>query len=395
MPIVPITTRFGVRCWIVVQPTRLPLICFPPVMLTSHCAIRLNRTLAALTCAFALLTTNADAETHADVNAVDSSHAEPIELLSAPDSTSISDSSSITAEATSTEQAKDRFWLVNTRGMSSDTCRANLQNPNFRFRRMYCGRPSEPTTLDDYVARLGEGRRVVMYVHGNRLDHCDAVKRSNIIYRNIRCRCGDGPIDWVLFSWPASKQGTLIHDFREKAGRTDAQGLYLAWLLRKHVDGSMPTALIGYSFGARVVTGSLHALAGGRLGGRKLPGEAVVGANFDAGLVAPALESHWMEPRGYHGRATKNLDRLVVLYNRRDAVLKRYWLLDRVRSNVALGYSGPKAFGPRADGSRLSVRARDCARFVGLQHDEVDYYTSPCGAGRDMANLIHDTTITH
>ena len=90
--------------------------------------------------------------------------------------------------------------------------------------------------------------------------------------------------------------------------------------------------------------------------------------------MAPAIERNWLLPSGYHGKATRNLDRLVLMYNHRDSVLKRYWLIDRMRSSVALGYSGPRAFGPRFDGSRLPVVARDFARVIGTHHDELDYY---------------------
>ncbi len=295
----------------------------------------------------------------------------------------------------STGQHGDRLWLISTRRLTSEACRADLDHPAMSFMRLYCGAPCQKSSVDEYLQTVGRQRSLVVYVHGNRLDSKDAIARSFSIYRQVRARLCGGPVDWVLFSWPSAKQGALIRDFREKAERTDAQGLYLGWLLRKHAEASLPTALIGYSFGARVVTGSLHAMAGGKLGGRRLPGPAVEGANFDAGLVAPAIESNWMTRCGYHGRATKNLDRLVVLFNHRDAVLKRYWLLDRVRGSVALGYSGPRSFGPRADGSRISLRARDCAPFVGLRHDEVDYYTSRCSAGAEMASLIHDIDITH
>jgi hypothetical protein len=202
-------------------------------------------------------------------------------------------------------------------------------------------------------------------------------------------------VDWVIWNWPSEKSGLLVQDFRRKAMRTDGQGLYLSWLLQRHAESGVPTALIGYSFGARVITGALHALAGGRLGGRVLPGAPTTGMAFDAGLVAPAIEDDWMARRGKHGLATKNLDRLVLLYNRRDAVLKRYWLLDRVRGAMALGYTGPRSFAPRVDGSRLPVRARDCSPSVGTKHSELDYYGGNCRAGAEMAAMINDIKVTH
>ena len=87
--------------------------------------------------------------------------------------------------------------------------------------------------------------------------------------------------------------------------------------------------------------------------------------------------------------------KLVVLYNHRDAVLRRYWLLDRVRGALAMGYSGPRTFAPRADGSSILLRTRDCAPYVGIQHSEMDYYQKACRAGTEMAALIDDAATTN
>ncbi len=291
-------------------------------------------------------------------------------------------------------QDSDRLWVINTRHMSSNAACADLEAPDFRVVTIdICGNRSE-STFDEYLVARADGRRTIVYVHGNRMDVNDAIARGLSVYQGVSRYRDAQPVDWVIFSWPSEKEGILAHDVRVKADRTDAQGLYLAWLLRRHHELGTPTSLIGYSFGGRVVTGSLHALAGGSLGGRALPGPATVGMNVDAGLVAPAIESNWMNHGGYHSLATQNLDDLVLLYNQRDAVLKRYWLIDRVRGQLALGYTGPQSFAPRFDGSQLSVKSRDCSSFVGLQHSEMDYYLPPCRAGLGLANLIDDVPVS-
>jgi hypothetical protein len=292
---------------------------------------------------------------------------------------------------TSMPEVADRFWMISTRSLTSSTCNVNLESPELRIHRLDCrGKPS-PTTLDEYLDALTPERQVVVYVHGNRMASNQVVHRSFSVYRNI-IRCKEKrPMDWVIWSWPSSKQGTLIHDARRKASRTDAQGLYLAWLLRKQIKQADSTKMIGFSFGSRVITGALHSLAGGKLGGRLLPGSPTTGATVDVGLVAPAIDTYWLSEKGYHAMATKNLDRLALLYNRRDAVLKRYWLLNKVRGRVALGYTGPRSFAPRADGTELPVVARDYSSYIGLRHDELDYYTKSRHAANIMADLINDT----
>ncbi len=285
----------------------------------------------------------------------------------------------------------ERIWLVSTRGLPFDVPCANLENPKLRVYRLNpCG-DSTPVSLKMFESMLSPSRPLVVYVHGNLIDKQAAAKRGLDVYRAIRSCRRQEPVDWVIWSWPSSFEGCrLIKDFRRKADRTDAQGLYLAWFLRRQVQSSMQISMIGYSFGSRVISGSLHALAGGSLDGRRLGGSVVTGAKIYAGWIAPAMESTWMCPNGYHGRATKNLQELLILYSRRDAILKRYWLIDRVRNSVALGYSGPQGFGPRADGTPLPVRSRDCAGAVGIRHDELEYYEQcQCNATAEMARLIN------
>ncbi len=285
--------------------------------------------------------------------------------------------------------SSDRYWLISTRHITSTACRANLQNPNLRISRLNrCGRVT-PSSLDEYLATFDPSRPRVIYVHGNRRSAPLAIERGLDVARELESnRCGQVPMDFVIWSWQSDRETFAITDARIKAERTDAQGLYLAWLLHRHVDAAQPTALIGFSFGGRIVTGSLHALAGGTIGRRRLSEEPVMAANLDVGLLAPAIQSDWLMPHGYHRLATQNMNRLVLLYNQRDAILKNYWLLSRIRGTRALGYTGPTRFAPRYDGSPLPVRSRDCSPTVGKAHSEEDYYKRSCFAGREMATLL-------
>ena len=290
---------------------------------------------------------------------------------------------------------RDRFWLINTRHLSSSARCVNLDSPNLAIYRLHCSSRPCRVPFEEYLQTLGERRMAVVYVHGNRIPPDEAIERGFAVYRNVKCYRTGSPIDWVIWSWPSEKKGLLMRDARIKASRTDGQGLYLAWVLKHHAGEGISTTLIGYSFGGRSVTGALHAAAGGALAGRKLPGEPVKDGAFDAGLVAPAVDAHWLTSRGYHHLATQNLNQLVLMYNRRDAVLKRFWLVDKVKGRMALGYSGPTAFAPRFDGTKLPVRARDCSPSIGVQHDELDYYRKSCHAGWEMARLIDDYYVNH
>jgi hypothetical protein len=195
-------------------------------------------------------------------------------------------------------------------------------------------------------------------------------------------------MDFVVFSWPAEQRGWVIRDGREKAEITEAESLYFATLLRELVTRNVPVAIVAYSFGCRVASGGLHCLAGGSLSGRTLPTEPVVGANISVGMVAPAVQSDWLGCGRHHGLATKNIGNLGILFNSRDAVLKRYWLVECDSRGPALGYAGPSRIAPGIDGLPVPLVKCDCASFLGLAHNEQEYYTDGCNAGRTMANLI-------
>jgi hypothetical protein len=280
----------------------------------------------------------------------------------------------------------DRIWLLDVRSLPTDTCNVCFPvRPNVK--RVSGSGQVSPSSYDEYLQSIAEGRPTVIYVHGNRMPEEGVVERGLFIFNHC-VTCKDQPVDWAIWSWPSEREGLLGYDIRTKADRTDAQGLMLADVLRQHAAIASETTLIGFSFGGRIVTGALHALAGGQLDGRLAPGDPIKGANFRAGLVAPAIGDRWLAAGSQHELATQNLEKISVLFNQRDAILKRYWLIDRVRGQMALGFTGPKHFAPRFDGSVLPVAGRDCSHFVGLSHVETEYYEAPCMAGREISKLI-------
>ncbi len=286
------------------------------------------------------------------------------------------------------DTSQDRIWLVSTRRLPTDVCHAPLTNPAFEISRVdLCGNVRR-STLSELLDEHPAGQPVLFQVHGNRMSDETGLERGIFVYQQTVPHCHSGPLDYIIFSWPSDKEGILLGDGREKADRTDAQGLYLAWLVRELSQRDIPITMIGFSFGARIATGALHSLAGGRLEGRTLPNEHLRGINVNLGLIAPALEDDWLRAGNYHGLASQNIQQMSILYNQRDAVLKRYWLIDKVRGNMALGYTGPRAVAARFDGSPMPISACDCSTSLGIRHDEKKYYLEDCQAGRRMAKLV-------
>ncbi|MEC7408069.1 MAG: hypothetical protein VYB72_04600 [Planctomycetota bacterium] len=292
-------------------------------------------------------------------------------------------------EAENSEK-EDRVWLLSTRQLVSRASQVNLEEPQFSVSLQTGENRFQPVAVKDFLDALHERKKAVVYVHGNRFTASDAIERGLLVYENVAKHSIQQPLDWIIWSWQSDKSGILAHDARLKALRTEGQGLYLAWLLRQHTSRKISTTLVGYSFGGRVVTGALHALAGGALGGVSMGDKIIQGAPINTGLIAPAIDSLWLDDRGYHRLATQNMNRLTLLYNRRDAILKRYWLIDRVQGRLALGYTGPRSFAPRADGSTLPVISRDCSNAIGVKHDELYYFQKSCNAGREIAKLINE-----
>jgi hypothetical protein len=281
----------------------------------------------------------------------------------------------------------DRMWLISTRHLSADACAADLLTPDLRVGRLDpCGN-HQGDSLESF---LKQRTPLVIHIHGNRMTHCQARDRGRFVHRQIRSHLGEQPMDFAIFSWPSERTGLPLRDGRVKAARTEAQGLYLAWLLREVVSRDIPTTLVGYSFGGRIATGALHVLAGGHVGGRELPESSIRGANINVALVAPAVEEDSLESGRHHGLAPQNIREMALFYNPRDAILKRYWLIDVATRGRALGFSGPRSLAPGFDGSPVPLIAHNCAPFLGIRHSEVEYYTQHCRAGRTIARLIQN-----
>lgn len=284
----------------------------------------------------------------------------------------------------------DDVWMINTRCITSQSCRANLDSPDFSVS-VYDGQHNMVLSdLETLVAKINAepNTRNVLYAHGNNFQADEVMERAWFVYKQIKsCRKDDVPMRFIIWSWPSQPETTPLKDVRLKAERTDAQGLYMALFLRQIATSQPPITLVGYSFGGRVVTGAVHALAGGSLGGRIIPGQHSVGLNVHLGLVAPALDNDWLMDGKYHGRATKNVDRIALMYNPRDQILRRYWILQPSEWSRALGQAGAMRFGTRLDGSYVPVESYNCSRVIGRRHEEKDYYSRECGAGCVMARL--------
>jgi hypothetical protein len=281
-----------------------------------------------------------------------------------------------------------RQWLISTRHLSGDARCINLTSPNFRLAQIDPWGRCQNDSMQSFLSQLVPGRPLVIHVHGNRMTEREALDRGRFIHHQLSAHLGGQSADFAIYSWPSERAGILAIDGRAKAVRTEAEGLYLAWLLRELVIRDIPVTIVGYSFGGRITTGGLHALAGGAIAGRTLPGSSIRGANIGLGLVAPAVGENALGRGGYHGLASQNIRQMALFYNTRDAILRRFPVIDIVRGGRALGYTGPQRLAAGYGGAPVPTLSRDCARYLGIRHSEVEYYTQGCRAGSAIAGLV-------
>jgi hypothetical protein len=216
----------------------------------------------------------------------------------------------------------------------------------------------------------------VIFIHGNQITPGDAKQEGLAVYRRLMRSGGEGPpIRFVIFSWPSSRVGGLLRDVRVKATRTDPAGCQLAWLLDQ-MHAETPLTLVGFSYGARIITAGLHILAGGNLGHlglaeRMHPDRPPV----NVVLMAAALHAHWLGDGQYHGLAMTQVNQMLLVNNCSDLAMRYYHLAFRGSGRPqALGLRGPTCISPD---QRSKIHMRDVSRYAGTEHNLFRYVCAP------------------
>lgn len=267
---------------------------------------------------------------------------------------------------------QDQLWVVSDR---STSCGAS-GDVALRYWRFGGGR-WDKSNLDALLAAEDPQVVTTVFVHGNRTTSGDAFSTGWSAYRTLVRRAGDRPVRFVIWSWPSEPVRGLVFDARLKAGRTNASGYHLAWFLDR-LHPQAPVRLWGHSYGARIVTGAMHLLAGGSLQGYRLKERRPVARRpLNAVLLVAALDAHWLLPGRLHGQAVSQAHRVLLVNNSCDALLKRYHLLYGRRCNAtAAGYTGAATAGLEV-ADRGKVRQIDAACQAGRQHQLAVYLSAP------------------
>ena len=232
-------------------------------------------------------------------------------------------------------------------------------------------------SIDELLAAEQPSAATCVLVHGNHTDRQLAVTKGFEVYRTLVRGAKDGqPVRLVVWSWPSDQvPGSFREDARIKARRTNVEAFYLANFLDR-LRGQNPVSLVGYSFGARVITGSLHLLGGGALANRQLEPQKISSRPpFYAVLLAAAVDRDWLLEGRPHGRALSAVERMVVLVNPQDRVLRWYRFVAPGEGSEALGSKGlPNSLRSRIDREKL-VQV-NVANAVGNRHGWTNYLGS-------------------
>lgn len=211
-------------------------------------------------------------------------------------------------------------------------------------------------------------KRTVMYVHGNRVEPGEDRGRGMLVYHSLVSQGRPSePIRYVIWSWPSTPIPGPLKDLYVKAARTRPAGWQLAWFLDQ-LPEETPVSLVGYSYGARVVSGALHLLGGGMLGGLELAERAhPQRPPMRVAMIAAAFDADWIQPGGYHARALSQTEELVLFTNQRDPAMRLYhFSVDRGRID-ALGKAGPPRPGSLGDAAQR-IALLDVTAEVGRSH---------------------------
>jgi len=270
---------------------------------------------------------------------------------------------------------RQELWIINTRCVGSCGWQC-VQPTDFGYQRLDCQEGWQGVDGQAFFETGSADVPTCFYIHGNRVNPCDAVNEGQYLYRLLCDAAGNRPFRLVIWSWPAAQiRGRIRDDVQIKAGRSDVQAYYLA----QCVDRMAPdvrVSMMGHSFGARTISGALHILAGGAVAGRALearedrPRRAV-----RAVLVAAALDNGWLLPGRRNGQALEQVEQMLITRNGNDRVLKWYPLMYGRGGPQALGFTGPACPGWLGeDRCKLEVLGVSCS--VGNGHGWFEYLCS-------------------
>ena len=270
----------------------------------------------------------------------------------------------------------DQLWLVSCRGLRGTDREQNYTR--LAYWRYVAPSGWVASSRDELLQVGGSASATSIFVPGNGYSGNQTRDLGGIAYRRMVAGVpAETPLRFVIWSWPSDHVNAgPLQDVRVKAARTTLAAWYLArWLDELEPLGEV--SIVGCSLGARLVGEALQLRGGGRLGAYHLADSAAVRTPMRVVLVSAAIDNDWLLPDQRLGRALSNVDRLLLINNTSDGMLRWYgWLYGRRNSAAALGYTG--LVGVRRLGAeRHKVHQIDATSIVGRRHGFMNYFNVP------------------
>lgn len=286
---------------------------------------------------------------------------------------------------TPTAISGDDLWLVSSRRLPDPCqCRATQAECDYFQWINGCWHAS---SAEQFWATQSADRLTCVHVHGNRMTIQDAKQQGVQIYRKLACNQGHG-FRVVVWTWPSDRIPGPARDIKVKEVRADGESYYLGNFLGRFPKGT-PLSVMGYSFGARSVVGSLHLLGGGTVAGHRLAAEQVDAVHPRVVLLAAAMPADWLSPRGSRCLALGQTSEFVSFFNSRDPALKIYRLTAGRPDLVGLEQFSRSALGIPA----ALVRQYNATNTIGKSHSFEDYLESPQLMQSIRQHLLHQTSM--
>jgi hypothetical protein len=296
-----------------------------------------------------------------------------------------------TACAPELARPQDQLWLVSQRGLG---CSPGGAAPTaLHYWHYLPGVGWQAATSAEFYASDDPAMLTQIWIHGNQISHSRAFQVGWTVYTSLARRAtSQQPLRFVIWSWPSDKVGGPLEDVRVKAAYTLPAAFHLARFIDA-IQKDVHVGLMAYSFGGRIALGALHLMGGGTINGQTIPLQtATTRPPMDVVLIAAAADNDWLLPGHARGKALKVVNRLLLVRNSCDKVLRFYrWLYGRRSCAVALGQSGMGGLG-QLGAEQSKIAQFDACCLVGPEHYWAHYFASPAIVGRLLPYIFATPT---
>lgn len=275
-------------------------------------------------------------------------------------------------ESSKLSEARYDIWIIDTHTVGE----GESNGSSARFLRLDDNGGWQPSSEDGFLQSLSPSKPVNYVLPGYMSDLSLGIEQAWSYHHHLDQHAKTGgasssPTRIVLWAWPSERQGlAILRDARNKAARAEREGAWLAQHLIK-LPRNYRAHLLAHSFGARIAAAAAQHLASAAQSGE--PGR-LTSPRLTGTLIAPAIDSDWLEAGRPHQLALGRFEKLLLVNNSSDRVLKRYRFLDRSSRQEAVGFVGLTISDRQL---ARKIQQIDASHLVGKVHHWHQHFESP------------------